>query len=148
MIYHILRIIAYLLTFVALNLMYAGIGDGFKNGIINNDGWIPTFSLIFLLFIVSISTIILCSKKIKKINTNSKWKKWLYLHNYLIINYLPIQKFEKIFPNISSFVICPVISPIESIAFLKSIDNKSPVIPFSIPFLISLNDNSAWLREL
>ena len=64
MIYHILRIIACLLTFVALNLMYAGIVDGFKNGIINNDGWIPTFSLIILLFIVSISTIILCNKKI------------------------------------------------------------------------------------
>ena len=45
--------------------MYAGIVDGFKNGIINNDGWIPTFSLIILLFIVSI-TIILCNKKIKK----------------------------------------------------------------------------------
>jgi hypothetical protein len=44
--------------------MYAGIVDGFKNGIINNDGWIPTFSLIILLFIVSISTIILCNKKI------------------------------------------------------------------------------------
>ena len=72
MIYHILRIIAYLLTFIALNLIFAGIVDGFKNGIINNDGWIPTFSLIFLLFIVSISTIILCNKKIKKINTNSK----------------------------------------------------------------------------
>ena len=69
MIYHILRIIAYLLIFVALNLMYAGIVDGFKNGIINNDGWIPTFSLIILLFIVSILTIILCSKKI---NTDSK----------------------------------------------------------------------------
>ena len=53
-------------------VLYAGILDGFKNGIINNDGWIPTFSLIFLLFIVSISTIILCNKKIKKINTNSK----------------------------------------------------------------------------
>ena len=66
MIYQILRIIAYLLTFVALNLMYVGIVDGFKNGIINNDGWIPTFSLIILLFIVSISTIILCNKKIKK----------------------------------------------------------------------------------
>ena len=66
MIYHILRIIAYLLTFVALNLIYTGIVDGFKNGIINNDGWIPTFSLIILLFIVSISTIILCNKKIKK----------------------------------------------------------------------------------
>ena len=66
MIYQILRIIANLLTFVALNLMYAGIVDGFKNGIINNDGWIPTFSLIILLFIVSISTIILCNKKIKK----------------------------------------------------------------------------------
>ena len=49
--------------------MYAGIVDGFKNGIINNDGWIPTFSLIILLFIVSILTIILCSKKI---NTDSK----------------------------------------------------------------------------
>ena len=70
MIYQILRIIAYLLTFIALNLMYAGIVDGFKNGIINNDGWIPTFSLIILLFIVSISTIILCNKKIKK------WKKY------------------------------------------------------------------------
>ena len=79
---------------------------------------------------------------------NNKWNKWLYLHNYLIISYLPIQKLEKIFPNISSFVICPVISPIESIAFLKSIDNKSPVIPFSIPFLISINDDSASLREL
>ncbi len=66
MIYQILRIIAYLLTFIALNLMYTGIVDGFKNGIINNDGWIPTFSLIILLFIVSISTIILCNKKIKK----------------------------------------------------------------------------------
>ena len=66
MIYQILRIIAYLLTFIALNLMYTGIADGFKNGIINNDGWIPTFSLIILLFIVSISTIILCNKKIKK----------------------------------------------------------------------------------
>ena len=64
MIYHIVRIIAYLLTFVTLNLMYAGIVDGFKNGIINNDGWIPSFSLIILLFIVSISTIILCNKKI------------------------------------------------------------------------------------
>ena len=72
MIYHILRIIACLLTFVALNLMYAGIVDGFKNGIINNDGWIPTFSLIILLFIASISTIMLCNKKIKKINTDSK----------------------------------------------------------------------------
>ena len=70
MIYQILRIIAYLLTFIALNLMYAGIVDGFKNGIINNDGWIPTFSLIILLFIVSISTIIFCNKKIKK------WKKY------------------------------------------------------------------------
>ena len=69
MIYQTLRIIAYLLTFVALNFMYAGIVDGFKNGIINNDGWIPTFSLIILLFIVSISTIILCNKKI---NTDSK----------------------------------------------------------------------------
>ena len=47
MIYHILRIIAYLLTFVALNLIFAGIVDGFKNGIINNDGWITTFILIF-----------------------------------------------------------------------------------------------------
>ena len=46
MIYHILRIIAYLLTFVALNLIFAGIVDGFKNGIINNDGWITTFILI------------------------------------------------------------------------------------------------------
>ena len=63
MIYQILRIIAYLLTFIALNLMYAGIVDGFKNGIINNDGWITAFSLIILLFIVSISTIILCNKK-------------------------------------------------------------------------------------
>ena len=72
MIYHILRIIAYLLTFVALNLMYAAIGDGFKNGIINNDGWIPAFSLIFLVFIASISTIMLCNKKIKKINTGSE----------------------------------------------------------------------------
>ena len=72
MIYHILRIIAYLLTFVALNLIYTGIVDGFKNGIINNDGWIPTFSLIILLFIASISTIMLCNKKIKKINTDSK----------------------------------------------------------------------------
>jgi len=56
-----------ILTFVALNLMYAGIVDGFKNGIINNDGWIPTFSLIILLFIVSISTIILCNKKLIQI---------------------------------------------------------------------------------
>jgi len=75
MIYHILRIIAYLLTFVALNLIYTGIVDGFKNGIINNDGWIPTFILIFLVFIASISTIMLCNKKIKKINKGSEWKK-------------------------------------------------------------------------
>ena len=73
MIYHILRIIAYLLTFVALNLIFAGIVDGFKNGIINNDGWITTFILIFLVFIASISTIMLCNKKIKKINTDSEW---------------------------------------------------------------------------
>ena len=72
MIYHILRIIAYLLTFVALNLIFAGIVDGFKNGIINNDGWILTFILIFLVFIASISTIMLCNKKIKKINTGSE----------------------------------------------------------------------------
>ena len=72
----------------------------------------------------------------------------MYLYNKGNYRYLPIQKFEKIFPNISSFDICPVISPIESIAFLKSMDNKSPVIPFSIPFLISINDNSASLREL
>ena len=66
MIYQILRIIAYLLTFIALNLMYARIVDGFKNGIINNEGWIPTFSLIILFLLSLISTIILCNKKIKK----------------------------------------------------------------------------------
>ena len=61
----------------------------------------------------------------------------------LLSNYLPIQKFENIFPSISSFVICPVISPIESIAFLRSIDNRSPEISFSKPFSTSAKDIKA-----
>ena len=47
--------------------------------------------------------------------------------------YFPIQKLAKIFPNISSFVTSPVISPIKSIHFLMSIDNKSVEILLSIP---------------
>ena len=46
-----------------------------------------------------------------------------------------MQKLEKIFPNISSLLISPVISPTESITFLKSIESKSPGTSFSIASL-------------
>ena len=59
-----------------------------------------------------------------------------------------MQKFENMFPNISSFVIWPVISPIESIAFLRSIESKSPDKPSLIPFSISINADSAFDNEL
>ena len=48
-------------------------------------------------------------------------------------NYFPIQKLEKIFPNNSSLVTSPVISPKWYKACLISIASKSPVRPIFKP---------------
>ena len=46
--YHILKIIAYLIIFVALFIVYAAIEDGLNNGIINNEGYLAAFMFIIL----------------------------------------------------------------------------------------------------
>ena len=66
--YHILKIIAYLIIFVALFIIYAAIEDGLNNGIINNEGYLAAFIFIIIVFISSLGTIIHCNKKIKEID--------------------------------------------------------------------------------
>ncbi len=66
--YHILKIIAYLIIFVTLFIIYAAIEDGLNNGIINNEGYLAAFIFIILVFIFSVGTIIYCNKKIKEID--------------------------------------------------------------------------------
>jgi len=64
--YHILKIIAYLIIFVALFIIYAAIEDGLNNGIINNEGYLAAFMFIILVLIFLVGTIIYCNKKINK----------------------------------------------------------------------------------
>ena len=64
--YHILKIIAYLIIFVALFIVYAAIEDGLNNGIINNEGYLAAFMFIILVLIFLVGTIIYCNKKINK----------------------------------------------------------------------------------
>ena len=64
--YHILKIIAYLIIFVALFIIYAAIEDGLNNGIINNEGYLGAFMFIILVLIFLVGTIIYCNKKINK----------------------------------------------------------------------------------
>lgn len=64
--YYILKIIAYLIIFVALFIIYAAIEDGLNNGIINNEGYLAAFMFIILVLIFLVGTIIYCNKKINK----------------------------------------------------------------------------------
>ena len=64
--YHILKIIAYLIIFVALFIVYAAIEDGLNNGIINNEGYLAAFMIIILVLIFLVGTIMYCNKKINK----------------------------------------------------------------------------------
>lgn len=64
--YHILKIIAYLIIFVALFIIYAAIEDGLNNGIINNEGYLAAFMFIILVLIFLVGTITYCNKKINK----------------------------------------------------------------------------------
>lgn len=64
--YHILKIIAYLIIFVALFIIYAAIEDGLNNGIINNEGYLAAFMFVILVLIFLVGTIIYCNKKINK----------------------------------------------------------------------------------
>ena len=64
--YHILKIIAYLIIFVALFIFYAAIEDGLNNGIINNEGYLAAFMFIILVLIFLVGTKIYCNKKINK----------------------------------------------------------------------------------
>ena len=70
-IYHIVRIIAYLLTFFTLLVMYYAVEDGLNNGILNNDGYLPALITVIIFLICFISTIVYCNKKIKEIKEDS-----------------------------------------------------------------------------